>query len=571
MLAGSALARLRVRADAAFVNVGVVRSVSGTDVAGGLRDDTGQPLVDVEVTLKASSDPGTPTACPRGTAPRVDGSKVAMRTDSLGAFCVRFAPGAPVDGLVLGYSGDAYHGAATSPVPLETGNRRLSLQFEEPELSASLDSESLIVWVDVTAADGVGVGDPIRLVLSHRADPSSNVETEVGATDVQVGGRARFDVETRLLGAPGSGKLIVRFSGSAEFAPAEETALIERRATANLALAAAVPPSDPTEGVELHVAVSSVQGAVGEGWVEALADGQTVGIAGVTAGAARLVATFSPPRGRPAAVVIRYVPARDGFRPGESITAVIPIRPASPWGGAPWLVAAGAVGYWVVRAWRRPARAARGKTPPEPSATGRSEALLLERDATGSGWRGRVVDAHDGTAIEGARVTLVVPVFDGEGVAGSFLTGVDGSFQIAHVPAAKQEGARLVAAARHHATLTQPVPPDGTLAVYLVSRRRALLDRLVRWAREAGRPWSRRRGGEPTPLDVAETANHFNHGDVAAWAAAVEEAAFGPVAPDEVREKEIVAREPAGSPIGGRPRKVDRAGDSAQPEKPVRK
>ena len=64
--------------------------------------------------------------------------------------------------------------------------------------------------------------------------------------------------------------------------------------------------------------------------------------------------------------------------------------------------------------------------------------------------------------------------------------------------------------------------------------------------------------GPPTPLDIAETANHFHHGDVAAWAVAVEEAAFGPAPPDERREKEIVAQEPAaGGPLGKRERRDD--------------
>jgi len=247
--------------------------------------------------------------------------------------------------------------------------------------------------------------------------------------------------------------------------------------------------------------------------------------------------------------MVRYVPAHVAYRPGEPITAVVPIRPANPWGAVPWLFGAAAIGYWVVRAWRRPARAPRVKMPSDSVATGRSEALLLERDVAGSGWRGHVIDAHDGTPIEGARITLVVPVFDGEGIAASFMTAADGAFSIAHVPAARQEGARLVAMARHHTTLAQPAPPDGVLAVCLVSRRRALLDRLVAWARGAGRPWVRRRGGEPTPLDIAEAAKHFNQNEISAWAAAVEEAAYGKVPPDERREDEIVAREP---PVGQR-------------------
>ena len=168
---------------------------------------------------------------------------------------------------------------------------------------------------------------------------------------------------------------------------------------------------------------------------------------------------------------------------------------------------------------------------------------LIEADASRSGWRGTVVDAHDGAPVEGARVSIVVPVFDGEGVAATQLTTAEGSFTLAHVQAAKNDGARLVVSAPFHATLSRAAPPDGVLAVCLVSRRRALLNRLVAWAARSGRPWAR--GDEPTPLELAEVAQHRRHPDVAEWATAIAEAAYGPVAPDERREDAIVAREPA--------------------------
>jgi hypothetical protein len=137
---------------------------------------------------------------------------------------------------------------------------------------------------------------------------------------------------------------------------------------------------------------------------------------------------------------------------------------------------------------------------------------------------------------------MVVPVFDGEGVAAAQTTGPDGSFSIAHVEAARNDGARLIVTAPNHTTLTEPAPADGTLAICLVSRRRTLVDRLVAWAKSAGRPWGR--GKEPTPLELAEAARRHNQPDVEGWAAAVAEAAYGPVAPDERRESDILGREP---------------------------
>jgi hypothetical protein len=168
---------------------------------------------------------------------------------------------------------------------------------------------------------------------------------------------------------------------------------------------------------------------------------------------------------------------------------------------------------------------------------------VVETDPSHSGWRGQVIDAHDGTLIAGARVSIVVPAFDGEGVAASHVAGADGAFSLVHVETARNEGARLVVTAPFHATLSGPTPPDGVLTICLLSRRRALLDRLVGWATRAGRPWARRK--EPTPLEIAEVAHHRHEADVAGWAAAIAEAAYGAKPPDERREQQIGAREPA--------------------------
>jgi hypothetical protein len=116
------------------------------------------------------------------------------------------------------------------------------------------------------------------------------------------------------------------------------------------------------------------------------------------------------------------------------------------------------------------------------------------------------------------------------------------------VAAARNEGARLVVTARYHATLAEKAPPDGVVAVRLVSRRRALVGRLVAWAARAGRPWAH--APEPTPLELAKVAQRRRHTGVSEWATAVAEAAYGQEPPDELRESEIVAREPPISGLG---------------------
>jgi hypothetical protein len=533
---------LRVRADSELVNIGSIRSPTTVEVSGGLRDDAGHAIADAAISLPLTGDGARPTTCRPGEPLRVASATVTLRTDSLGFFCVRMPASEPVEGAEVRYEGDGFHAGTSAKIPSSTGKRRIALEFEAKELFASLDSPSFVVWVTTRDVAGGTTGDPVRLVLFQRSTPDATEESELAVTDVQLGSTARFDIETRLLGTPGSGTLIVRFAGTGQLAPAVETALLARRVTAHLSLAAQPPPADPSDGVELSVGASSALGAVNEGWVEAVAGGSSVALSPVSGGAAHLLATFGAPRGKPAQIMLRYVPAGDGFIAEPPLLVEVPARPQSPWSGTPWLLGVAAVAYWVVRAWRRPSRKApKGPLRAEAPA-GRALVELLSTDLSRSGWRGHVLDAHDGVAIAGARVSMVVPVFDGEGVAAAQTTGPDGSFSIAHVEAARNDGARLVVTAPHHTTLTEPAPADGTLAICLVSRRRTLVDRLVAWAKSAGRPWGR--GKEPTPLELAEAARRHNQPDVEGWAAAVAEAAYGPAAPDERRETDILGREP---------------------------
>jgi hypothetical protein len=380
-------------------------------------------------------------------------------------------------------------------------------------------------------------------VLFHRASLERPDETELAATDVSIGTTARFDVDTRTLGGPGTGRLLVRFAGTGAIAPESESVPLERRALAHLSLASTPLPSDPTEGIELPVGVGSITGAVRAGWVEAMADGKSAGISPVADGASHVVATFAPTRGKPASITLRYVASGAGWVAGDPLVIDVPVRPPSPWRGTPWLVTACAVAYWVIRSWRRPESMSRGrKREPVKGETARASVEVLEVDRDRTGWRGRVLDAHDETPIAGARLCIVVPVFDGEGIAANQLSAADGSFVIPHVAAARNEGSRLVVSAPMHATLTVPAPKDGRLSVNLVSRRRALLERFVTWARRGG-AWPARRG-EPTPLEVAGLARRRQDPAAAEWATALAEAAYGPSPPDERREAEILAREP---------------------------
>jgi len=241
-------------------------------------------------------------------------------------------------------------------------------------------------------------------------------------------------------------------------------------------------------------------------------------------------------------VALRYLPEAPWWVAGEPITLSVPVSPPSPWRRLPWVLAALAVGAWVVRAWWRPPRTEKASRdggvslPP-----GRPSLDLIEVGPADSGWRGRVVDAHEGIAIEGATLTIILPAFASDGVAARAVSSDNGRFEL--TPVQRVEGARLQVSARWHSTLIRDLPPTGHLQVSLVSRRRALLSRLVGWATRMGKPWTA--PGDPTPRHVASVARSRRAEDVAGWATEVERAAFGAEPPDAEAEERIREQEPA--------------------------
>jgi hypothetical protein len=166
----------------------------------------------------------------------------------------------------------------------------------------------------------------------------------------------------------------------------------------------------------------------------------------------------------------------------------------------------------------------------------------VERGSEGSGWTGRVIDAHDGLAIGGATIVIRQRVFQGDGMVASTTSDADGTFALTGPDSG--EGAVIEVAAHWHSKFSAALPPPGIVMLELISRRRSLLQRLVDWAGQRGAPWVS--AGEPTPGQVARVAERERSGEVAVWARATEEAAYGPNPPDEGIEERVRNREPAG-------------------------
>ncbi|MGH7285423.1 MAG: hypothetical protein ACRELY_28200, partial [Polyangiaceae bacterium] len=382
----------------------------------------------------------------------------------------------------------------------------------------------------------------------------------LGAATTDAVGHARFQVDPKKLGPPGQGLLKASYRGDAERTQAEAVAKILRRARVHLASAQPVTGGSPDDGIALPLTVTTGKGdPVPSGSVEATIADSVIGAAPVVAGKADLRVTFAAPGTKTETVRVRYLPNAPWFDGSEAIAIDVPVNPPSAWKQLPLLAAAILVALFLImeRSRRTPRALPR---PALPSST-RAEPdvqLLAPAESPGTGWTGRVIDAHERFPIERARIAIEHVSFGSPEILESVFTDAKGQFRIGHLPktgtlALSSAGwqlrgrtlvnleARLVIDAPLHATLKKRLPPSGEIEIALVSRKRAILDRLVEWARARGKPYDAR--PEPTPAHVVRAAAG-KATDIAEWAEAIERAAFDTGDVDARVEQEIDAIAP---------------------------
>lgn len=541
-------------------------------MSGSLLDDAGQPLAAESVTIHVTRESNprdeesiaglrAARSCDRSTdrpptayAVRVvgptDAPDVLTVTDEGGRFCFR-ARLVPDRHLAhLSWRGSTLVDGADADVAFDLSRQALLLRFDPTPRIVWLDTPKLDFEVAALVEDdgATHVKSGLSLVLHNENNE------ELGRSTTGSSGRARFSVDASRMGPPGRGSLRASFEGDKETAFAVHVAEIERHAKVTVRVPAAekgeLRPLVPEDGIPLVASVASVVGPVSEGAVEARIGETVVGTSPVERGIARLTLTFTA-EGSETLVRLRYVPSAPWYEPlGEPVVKV-PIRGPSIVSKAPIVLAGLAVlAFFLV------GRVASKGNKPEPAAApikgnaargGKARMDVVRAAERGDvGWRGNVVDAHDGTPIGGARVWVERGTFDGKSKLASVEADADGTFDLAHITGLVGDEQMAVEASLH-ARLVQPLPPAGELSVALVLRRRALLARLVAWARRRGRPFDLK--PEPTPGQVRRAA--ADDPETARWAEAIERAAFGAGEVDARIEDEIDRLAPADPHPGG--------------------
>ena len=547
---------LRVRG-AAALEAAATPLEGKVELRGLVKDDTGRGIGNAHVRLELRSGENGPPlrlpnaqTCPpspmtheaRGFPDAAD--EYVIDTDAAGAFCVRISDVGPPGVLRLRFedSGGLFDGVERF-IPLENLRRTLDLSFTPVPSLLPLERNTQTVSLETRLRPTVNGEPAIPIRMTLRLSASGSAPIELAHTEISAGERADFLVPSKELAPPGPATLIASFPGSSTVQPAETRVVVMRTAQVHMEVPHSPPAATSGETVSLRVAVKTPTGGSPTGTIEARLGRATVGIAGIRQGAADLLVAFEAQPGQTAAELeLRYLPDAPWWVAGPPQRIRLPLRPPSPWRRVPWLIAAITLGLWVIASWRRPVRTERPATDKPAPRLARAAIRLVKPGDEGSGYAGRIIDAHDGAAIAEATIVIRRRVFQGDGVVASTTSDAEGTFALGALADSGEEGALIEVAARWHSKFSAPLPAPGVLMLELISRRRTLLQRLVDWAGQRGEPWVS--AGEPTPGHVARTAERERTAEVAGWARATEEAAYGPNPPDDVAEELVRNREP---------------------------
>ncbi len=514
--------KFRVRARPDFYAVRTEAHPAGARVTGSLRDETQTPLPGRPVTLQAAGV--VATDCESGAVQAV--------TDERGRFCFLLRGGLP-DRAVLAHAMGDYLEPVSKSVALEPSAPELSVQLEVDTATWNVDGGPQVVRISLLSDNGSNESHPLQLRFDQNDSSRMLAVERIASTRRAV----EIELDPAQLGQPGPATLTAVVGDDPSQPLALRSLALVLSATVSLNWSEPLEPVRPELGFDVALEARSRLGPADSGWVEIGIGDARVGTAQVMAGRAVVPCRFMTTQRRGVSIHARYVSEHPWLTAGDELSAELIIAEVPWWWHVPWLAAGALAAIWIVRAWRRPARSIRpGVSPPRPTEPG---VRVMEAGRAQSGWRGWIVDAHSGAPIPNASLRVVIPSIETAAAAAHIRSDEKGGFRLPQLDTLP-EGARWVVEAAHHSTLTQAVPPYGTLQIALCSRRRTLLSHLLRWADERG--WSK--GSTPTPADLVRTAQEQQDATVEAWAGQIEEAVFGREAPNADREARLTQERP---------------------------
>lgn len=529
------------------------RTAGRTVIEGELKDDGDRALggerVALDVQMRSAGNTAIPPelfhSCSQRAVDAIERSpSIFLHTDEHGRFCVAIAVQTGTLFARTTFAGEPLEDASTAELEFDVHRRGLSLTFAPLPRVVRLDATDFALSVIAQSEDdGIMHAEPD---LSVRLENEKGERLADAITDGR--GRASFKVPMARLGTPGPGEIRAIFEGNAELNRSVATHPVDRKVPVQLTLVGTQDGSVAEDGITLHVKASAPPHGVPAGTVEARIADTVIGTGVVSNGDATVVVVFHVDEAREQTVTLHYQPTDPYFLDGEPLKIQIAAKPPSPLRAAPMVILFGLVLAFMVLG-RRPVR------PDAPKAEGIATegepivrvGLVTEGEPI---VRGSLFDVHSGLPIAGARVLVeraqfptlgetaplpgVVAVHSRAAVVVEGRSDEEGRFHlVSSTPFAP--GDRLVAEGRLHRRVERPLPGPGEYRVALASRRRALLDGLVAWAKGAGGV----RGADPTPRDVRAQRR-----DVERWTRAVERAAYTGTLVDENEEEQALQHMP---------------------------
>ncbi|MEI9938861.1 MAG: hypothetical protein WDO69_16710 [Pseudomonadota bacterium] len=515
----------------------------GSELEARLLDDAGHAVPGALLQIKPlnASLPLSARDCQSrtGSLPANGSGAYLVRSNGAGSLCVHFDGTPERAEFELGFTdSDGLYATTSRKVVADSATRSVQMAFAPAPSVLALERESQTLTLATRPVPALLPGEALEsLSISFGVKRDGQAMQALGVASVEIGSNGEFRVPSRLLGMPGPLEISAEFAGSKTTRAARTLTRATATALVELSLAEPVVASRPESGVRLRLRVRSVAGAVRSGSVEARSGGSILSSARVTDGLAELYLQLEESAAKSRPLELRYASDAPWWIAGPELSVAIPVLPPSPWRRVAWIAAVVILGSWLLLGWQRPRRHERRINTLLPRHSARAAVDLIEVGDLRSGWRGRVLDAHDSTPIAGAVVLVRLPAFDASGVLRTARSDQQGAF-ILDSEDPPGPGAALEVRAPLHTPLVAPMPPPGTLVLSLTSRRRTLLGRFVEWATHDG-GWERH--GEATP---GEVARRTDRSEVAKWASALDEAAFGPDPLSEAKEQAVLGQEP---------------------------
>jgi hypothetical protein len=455
---------------------------------------------------------------------------LAVRTSETGEFCFHVESNAlPPDARVhITYSGEMGYDAVQSWVALAGSGSLTSLKVLESPDPIAIDSDKVVIAVQLTANDRAAVAQLVTLALleptTHTHDSK---ETHLATSRTDSNGVARFHISGGSFGPVGMAQLFARFESSESLPGATMLWPIFRTCQAQLQIRLASGEIEVGDDVNIVAIATSKHGVVPEGLIEFLVDQSTQVALPLVQGKARWALPTQQFAPGDLHITLRYLPASAAWASAANARAILRVKPVSPGRQAVWLASGLLMIGWLVFRWLRSDRDLKSlrSSPPRASDT---QSLEVEPSShLNSGWQGIVIDSHTNLPIMDADVAIERRGFEGKLTECQTATSNEGTFVLP--PVDSLQSVNLVVSAATYLGARWAMPTPGKLVIRLETRRRAIVRSFLSWTenfvpRNMPTP-------DPTPAQVAESARGRKLWPINNWAMKVENAAFGPIGP----------------------------------------